>query len=136
MKLVVNRCFGGFGLSPLAQLEYLKLKGKECFFYIGGLREPYKKIPIEAAKNEPIVHVTTNDIGDNPTSEEMNCEYYFCDRDIERNDADLVAVVEKLGDNANSQFAKLEIVEIPDGIDWEIDDYDGSETVAEKHRTW
>lgn len=33
MKLVVNKCHGGFGLSPIAIAEYLKLKGKECFFY-------------------------------------------------------------------------------------------------------
>ena len=34
------------------------------------------------------------------------------------------------------QCAELAIVEIPDGIEWEIDDYDGIETIAETHRTW
>ena len=27
-------------------------------------------------------------------------------------------------------------VEIPDGVQWEIDEYDGGERVAECHRTW
>jgi hypothetical protein len=28
------------------------------------------------------------------------------------------------------------VVEIPDGVEWEIAEYDGLEWVAEKHRTW
>jgi len=30
----------------------------------------------------------------------------------------------------------LKIVDIPDGVEWEIEEYDGMEWVAEKHRTW
>jgi hypothetical protein len=33
-------------------------------------------------------------------------------------------------------YAKLKIVEIADDVDWEITNYDGLETVEEKHRTW
>jgi len=33
-------------------------------------------------------------------------------------------------------FADLKIVEIPDGTNYEIDEYDGNEHVAEVHRTW
>lgn len=57
-------------------------------------------------------------------------------RDVERNDPALIEVVERLGRRANGSFADLKIVEIPDGVEWEIDEYDGSERVAEKHRTW
>ena len=53
-----------------------------------------------------------------------------------RTNADLVWVVEELGRAANGRFAKLKIVEVPDGIEWEIDEYDGVESVHEKHRTW
>jgi hypothetical protein len=28
------------------------------------------------------------------------------------------------------------VVEIPDGTDYEISEYDGNEHIAEKHRTW
>ena len=48
----------------------------------------------------------------------------------------LVKVVEELGKKANGQHADLEVVEIPDDIEYEIDEYDGIETIREKHRTW
>jgi hypothetical protein len=48
---------------------------------------------------------------------------------IERTDPHLVATVEALG-------GALKVVEVPDGVEWTIEDYDGREWVAEKHRTW
>ncbi|CAK0757599.1 hypothetical protein CCP1ISM_7520003 [Azospirillaceae bacterium] len=30
----------------------------------------------------------------------------------------------------------MEVIEIPDGVDWTIDDYDGVESIHEKHRSW
>jgi hypothetical protein len=60
----------------------------------------------------------------------------FYDRDIPRDDAALIQVVEELGDAANGFAADLKIVDIPDGVDWYIEEYDGNEWVAEKHRTW
>jgi len=55
---------------------------------------------------------------------------------IPRNDPVLVHTVEELGDKADGEFASLEIVEIPDDVDWQIEEYDGLERVAEAHRTW
>ena len=60
---------------------------------------------------------------------------FYC-RDIPRDDPDLVKVVKKLGKAANGGCAELDIVTIPDDVEWEIDEYDGMEHVAEKHRTW
>jgi hypothetical protein len=37
---------------------------------------------------------------------------------------------------ANGSFSRLKIVEIPDGVEWTIQEFDGNEWVAEKHRTW
>jgi hypothetical protein len=64
--------------------------------------------------------------------------YYddFMDRDIPRNDKDLVEIVESLGNLANGFCASLRIVEIPDGVEWHISEYDGIEHIAENHRTW
>ena len=56
--------------------------------------------------------------------------------EVSRNDPALIQVIEEIGDKANGQCADLKIVEIPDGVDWEIAEYDGMEHVAEKHRTW
>lgn len=55
---------------------------------------------------------------------------------IDRDDPDLIWVVEEMGILANGRFANLKIVEIPADVEWQIDEYDGLEWVAEKHRTW
>ena len=47
-----------------------------------------------------------------------------------------IQVVEELGEEANTPASKLKIVEIPDDVEWEIEEYDGIEWVAEKHRVW
>lgn len=53
-----------------------------------------------------------------------------------RTNAELVKCVEQLGEKANGRFARLVVVDVPDDVEWEIDDYDGLETIEEKHRTW
>jgi hypothetical protein len=60
----------------------------------------------------------------------------FHHRDIPRDDHYLVQVVRELGDLASGRHAKLKIVEIPGDVSWHIAEYDGSEWVAEDHRTW
>ena len=61
---------------------------------------------------------------------------YFYSSDIPRDDPDLIKIIEKLGKKANNQFSDLKIVEIPDGTEYIIDEYDGLEHIAEKHKTW
>ena len=56
--------------------------------------------------------------------------------DIRRDDADLVAAVEGLGDKAGGDYTSLKVVEIPDDIVWFVKEYDGMEHIAEAHRTW
>jgi hypothetical protein len=89
-EIVVNRCYGGFGLSEEAKQRYEELTG--------GTFE---------LKNELI-----------------------------RDDPVLVRVVKELGKNANTDYSELEVIEIPDDVQWEIGEYDGLEWVAEKHRVW
>ena len=60
----------------------------------------------------------------------------FYDRDIPRDDSALIQVVEEMGEAANGSCAALKIVDIPDDVDWYIEEYDGNEWVAERHRTW
>lgn len=60
----------------------------------------------------------------------------FYDRNIPRNDTALVQVVEELKEAANGAFAKLKILDIPDDVKWQVEEYDGLEWIAEAHRTW
>jgi hypothetical protein len=55
---------------------------------------------------------------------------------ISRDDANLLAVIDELGATANGDFAELCIVEIPWTVDWVLQEYDGKEWIAERHRTW
>jgi len=67
-------------------------------------------------------------------SEEDAQYWYACD--VDRNDPLLVDIVEELGEEADGEFAHLKVVEIPDDVEWYVDEYDGLEWVAEVHRTW
>lgn len=47
----------------------------------------------------------------------------------------------KLLEDHGSEFmsepcAKLKVIEIPDGIEYTVEQYDGMEWIAEVHRTW
>lgn len=57
-------------------------------------------------------------------------------RVFDRADPFLVQVVEELGEESWGDYAKLGIVEIPDDVKWEVEEYDGKEWVAEVHRRW
>ena len=60
-------------------------------------------------------------------------------RGIERDDVDLVRIVETLGKNANNSYSNLKIVELPLWVmekGWVIKETDGWEHIAENHCTW
>ena len=90
MKIVINACYGGFGLSKEALALFNERSGAV---------------------------VTYED-------------------KIKRDDPILVEVVEQLGEDASDRFADLKVVKIPDDVQWTIEEYDGNEWIAEKHRTW
>ena len=75
-------------------------------------------------------------MGDKITELDDRENYWFNDREIDRTDKELIKVIEELGCEANGSCAKLKVVEIPDDVNWEIDDYDGNESIEEVHRSW
>lgn len=156
MKVVINSCHGGFGLSSKAQKAYCDRKGIPCnFFWRKDLSGPYKRITDEEAfADTSMLHVSAfrcetpeeipsqdnwremtheERVASNKRRAEISVPYH---RDIARDDHDLIAVVDSMGSAANGLCAKLEVVEIPDGIGWQIEEYDGLEWVSETHRTW
>jgi hypothetical protein len=112
MKVVINRCYGGFSLSDEAKELYLKKKDL--------------KFSKEKSQYFSLVGYEYNVEGN---------EHWY-ERDIERNDPVLVEVVEQLGDKANGSCAELDVIEIPDDVDYVVEEYDGKEWIAEVHRTW
>jgi len=117
MKVVINRCFGGFGLSDDAIMRYAELKG------INLVMEPSDSIIMGAT-------FYVDGIKDDA--------HYFSYYDLsgDRSDPFLIQVVEEMGDKVNGFASELRIVEVPDEVEWTIEEYDGIEWVAEKHRTW
>jgi len=149
MKIVLNRCFGGYGLSPKAYKKIADLTGVNCYFFTGVhsevrcTLEDAEKTTFFSAYNIPNPQDYKYDDWSAMSPEEKeswNNQYRarrIPDFEGDRTNPLLIRVVEELGsDIASGRLSKLEIVEIPDGIDWEIDEYDGNETVEEKHRSW
>ena len=121
IKVAINRCHGGFGLSPLAMQKLLDRKGIEYW-----------------TETEESSWLGVSYYRKGMTKEDDHgyiSEYELCE---DRSDPDLIAVIEELGEEANGWAAELAIVEIPDDVNgnWYIHDYDGMEWVAERHRTW
>ena len=132
-KVVINKCYGGFGLSEKAVMRYAELKGiklyRESSEAGSGLAaryylcepEEYNEIFKEAKRT-----------GNYKQSNAM----YFNLYNIERDDPILVQVVEELGEEVNDDYSELKIVEIPSDLDYEISDYDGVESIHERHSVW
>ena len=104
-KIVINRCFGGFGLSELAMMDIADRKG---WTLVQKGRSNYFTSP----------------------------EGDISDYDIPRDDLDLIATVEMMGEHSWGSYAELLVVEIPDDVKWVIEEYDGREWIAERHRVW
>lgn len=129
MKIVINSCYGGFSLSDEAMAEYAKLIGwkvvRSAPNYEGD--KGFCLITDDLSLPDVITNKQWN-------SRERKIKSSY---DFERNDPILVQVVEKLGSKkASGECAELRIVDTPDGISWEIDEYDGIESVEETHRKW
>lgn len=109
-KIVINVDYGGFGLSEEAMRLVLERKGLPYVEEKGTVtffRNPEKK------------------------------EEIYWEGDFARDDKVLVEIVEALTpEKASGRFAFLKVVEIPDDVNWYVQEYDGKEWIAERHRTW
>ncbi len=135
MKIVINRCYGGFSISPKAIKRLAELNGRECYFFTHDRHDYTIYIPVPLEKINRNSYVTAFDIS-NPNNTHDTDSHYLTSCPDDRTDSKLIQVIEELGNEANGDCAELHILEIPDNIDYEIEEYDGKEWVAEKHNTW
>lgn len=112
MKVVINSDYGGFSLSDKAVERLFALKKWKL---------------VKQDRDSGFTLYYKDYIGE---------DSLFDERDLERDDPDLVRVVDELGEDADGRFASLSIVDIPDDVKWHISEVDGLEHVAEDHRTW
>ncbi len=137
VKIVTNRCYGGFGLSQEAQDMYAEAKNFKIYRY-QQTKYKHKDSIDEYTKvkdKDMFVYTLKEDLGDIINNFPARVEW-FTEYDINRDDPELVQIVQELGEKANGNFAELEITEIPEGVNWEIEEYDGQEWVAEVHQRW
>lgn len=136
MKVILNKCFGGFGISPEGYKLYCQKKNIPCYFY----RTVYLKndhIGYNKVKNPDWAdYCFTEDFGDLFEGENNEFEKMLYLDSEYREDATLIEVVEELGEKANGRFAELVVVDIPDGLNYVIDEYDGIETLHERVKEW
>lgn len=143
-------------MSPKAVKRLAELQGKECHFYEGGISKPYTRVEMRGLERGAMFWSAFT-IGDadivnsfmkpgadwrsltHDEMEKFNKLYNESSLDRspkDRTDKLLIQVIEELGRDANGGCAELKIVEIPDGVEYEICEYDGNEHIAEMHRTW
>ena len=99
LEVVINRCYGGFGIS------------KECCERMAELGSKVAKKKLEDC-------------------DRFDGSHWCGSIEIPRHDKRLVRAVRELGDKANGEFSKLEIVDfyVPD-VPYEITSDDGFESL-------
>ena len=142
MKIVINRCYGGFGVSHEAVMRYFEIKGITVYPEQPNNYGSWKFWTYWTVKPEDRIESKEGGEFYKMSMEERQAynkaysEQTIRGLEIPRGDTALVQTVEELGAKANGEYAKLAVVEIPDDISWEITEYDGMERVEETHRTW
>jgi len=134
-KIVINKCYGGFGLSHKAVMRYAEIKGIKLYPYLDDITKNIYKERATFDNPEIFVNYTTKPKKRDSSDKWIN-DNYFSLYNIERTDPALIQVVSEMGNEANSRHSELKIVNVPDGVEWEIEEYDGFESIHEKHRSW
>lgn len=140
-KVILNKSYGGFGVSKKAYELYAKKKGLEVYSYqLDFFDDEYGRKHTRLVRTDYPISIfaqySTRDLGEvvDSISEEDKLDL---DTNM-RDDETLIEVVEELGKDANGRFSDLVIVEIPDDVaeDYVIDDYDGIETLHKRVTVW
>ena len=131
MKIILNKCYGGFDVSDKAYELYAEKKGISLYCYW----DNYKNGKMQKGSGL-VTYYFTKDFGDSVEKDKIDWSAYLYLDSEHRDDPILIEVVEELGKKASGSCGNLVVVEIPDGMDYVIDDYDGIETLHENVRVW
>ncbi|AQP89277.1 hypothetical protein WFY73_001475 [Listeria monocytogenes] len=138
MKIVLNKCFGGFALSHVAYLYLCELKGIDVHAYLVEEKDRifhFKKIYKSHKTSNAFERIwyLKNVLPKMELSLEENWDFLeHIDLDFDgtnRADPDLIKTVEIFGGASNTITSTLKVVEIPDGNDFIIHENDGFESV-------
>ena len=154
MKIVLNGCYGGYGLSYKTLALYLMAKGQTPHFYVdcgssaylcerAGLpfnenTRIYKHVlytDVESLRENFYVYCTSTYQGEELTTFPKDV---INSHSIARTDPILISIVETIGpDAASDRYAELYIQELTDGVMYKIDEYDGLESlITEEDDDW
>jgi hypothetical protein len=145
IRYVINKCYGGFGLSYRALLRLHELGHPKVVTSIdewyGNCSNKEERVQKDLEEFQKFLN---SDMGGwygfctMFTSDLKNVLYWSpnsgCFGECERGDPLLVQVVEELGEEANGPCSSLVLVEVPDDVVVEINDYDGMESIKEASR--
>jgi hypothetical protein len=120
MKVVINKCYGGFGLSEAAYEKLIEWG-----------------IPVLKYKSENNKEVIFDrSLDDNYKESRVRGRYWELWTMENRSHPLLVKVVEDLGTAANGKYSELKVIDIPNSTEYIIEEYDGREWISEVHQTW
>lgn len=141
-KVVINNCYGGFSLSKEGMKRYCEIKDIPCWieedkkFPSMGLFTVWTTPPDQRIEEKEGEDFYALSMDDRKAYNKQYSEQTIYHRDIARDDPALVQLVEENEELYSGRCAQLTVVDIPDDVNWTIEEYDGNEWVAEVHRTW
>ena len=136
MKVILNKCYGGFEVSDKGYKLYAEKKNLPICAYKEDYHSGhYKKINGAITDNFGVTYFT-KDFGDCFIPAEEDWKYHLYLSNEDREDSTLIEVVEELGKEASGRNGNLIVIDVPDGMKYVIDDYDVIETLHEEVPVW
>lgn len=144
MKIVLNKCFGGFSISVKCAELMAEMGNKQAANELKEWKQSNTWIKYYLKHGTWPKGCPKDRQGSLAIDAKYSKHARFFgfgytkgfDGGYPRDSKELVSAVEQLGDDASGELSELQVVEIPDGISYEIDEYDGIETIHESHRSW